>query len=67
MVAVSTPAWSSLTAAVCRRTCAVICFCVSEAQVRLAARAGLHRLVPCHGGIVRDDAPGVLRRVAEQL
>jgi hypothetical protein len=38
-----------------------------EHLVRLAARAGLQRLVPCHGGIVRDDAPGVLRRVAEQL
>lgn len=38
-----------------------------EHLARLAGRAGLERLVPCHGGIVRDDAPGVLRRVAERL
>jgi len=24
-------------------------------------------MIPCHGGIVEDDAPAVLRRVAEEL
>jgi hypothetical protein len=38
-----------------------------EHLLRLAARPGLARLIPCHGAIVAQDAPGVLRRVAEEL
>jgi len=38
-----------------------------EHLLRLAGRAGLRRMIPCHGGIVEDDAPAVLRRVAEEL
>jgi hypothetical protein len=38
-----------------------------EHLLRLAGRPGLARLIPCHGAIVADDAPGVLRRVAERL
>jgi hypothetical protein len=38
-----------------------------EHLLRLAGRNGLRRLIPCHGGVVEDDAPGVLRRVAEGL
>ena len=38
-----------------------------EHLLRLAARPGLARLIPCHGAIVSKDAPGVLRRVAEEL
>src|SRR6266702_2370426 len=35
-----------------------------EHLLRLAGRAGLRRMIPCHGGIVQDDAPPVLPRVA---
>jgi hypothetical protein len=38
-----------------------------EHLLRLAARPGLRRLIPCHGGIVEDDAAAVLRRAAEEL
>lgn len=38
-----------------------------EHMLRLAARPGLARLIPCHGQIVSQDAPGVLRAVAERL
>jgi hypothetical protein len=38
-----------------------------EHLLRLAGRPGLERLIPCHGTIVAQDAPGVLRRVAEEL
>jgi len=38
-----------------------------EHLLRLAARPGLTRLVPCHGAIVAQDAPAVLRRVAEEF
>jgi hypothetical protein len=33
----------------------------------LAALPGLNRLIPTHGGTVERDAPGVLRRVADNL
>lgn len=35
--------------------------------LRLSARPGLLRLIPCHGTIVAQDAPAVLRRIAEEL
>src|SRR5712664_2568326 len=38
-----------------------------EHLLRLSGRPGLKRLVPCHGGLVGDDAPAVLRRAAEEL
>jgi hypothetical protein len=38
-----------------------------EHLLRLSGRPGLKRLVPCHGGLVEDDAPAVLRRAAEEL
>jgi hypothetical protein len=38
-----------------------------EHLLRLAARPGLGRVVPCHGGIVAEDAAGVLRRTAEEV
>ena len=38
-----------------------------EHLLRLSARPGLARLIPCHGGIIDSDASGVLRRAAEEL
>jgi len=38
-----------------------------EHLLRLAARPGLGRVVPCHGGIVAEDAAGVLRQTAEEI
>lgn len=38
-----------------------------EHLLRLARRPGLRRLIPCHGGIVDDDAAAVLRGIAEEL
>jgi hypothetical protein len=35
--------------------------------LRLAALPGLARLVPCHGAVVEQDAPGALRRAAAAL
>jgi hypothetical protein len=38
-----------------------------EHLLRLAGRPGLKRLVPCHGRIVDQDTPGVLRRIGEEV
>ena len=38
-----------------------------EHLLRLSARPGLRRLIPCHGSIVDQDAASVLRRAAEEL
>jgi hypothetical protein len=35
--------------------------------LRLADTPGLQRIVPCHGRIVRERAPDVLREVAATL
>lgn len=34
---------------------------------RMAATPGLVRLVPCHGAIFSDDAPGAMRRIAASV
>jgi hypothetical protein len=40
---------------------------LAAALERLAATPGLVRLVPSHGDLVEEDAPGVLRAVAARL